>query len=169
MSINCWSQWPRGLRHELSSCAETLGSFFFFFLMLRIVGGWSPSWVHSAPRPFTVLLCLPRVIVRMENFSVEWRLAGETEVLGETCPSATLSTTNPTWPDPGSNPGRRGGKPGTNRLSYGAAKQHWDLGFESHLRHGCLCVRLFGVCIVLCVRYGLAKGWSLVQGVLPSV
>jgi hypothetical protein len=34
---------------------------------------------------------------------------------------ATLSTTNPTWPDPGSNPGRRGGKPATNHLSYGAA------------------------------------------------
>jgi hypothetical protein len=32
-----------------------------------------------------------------------------------------LSTTNPTWPDPGSNPGRRGGKPATNRLSYGTA------------------------------------------------
>jgi hypothetical protein len=32
-----------------------------------------------------------------------------------------LSTTNPTCPDPGSNPGRRGGKPATNRLSYGAA------------------------------------------------
>jgi hypothetical protein len=34
-------------------------------------GGWSPNWVHSAPRPFTVLLCLPWVIVRMENCSVE--------------------------------------------------------------------------------------------------
>jgi hypothetical protein len=59
-----------------------------------------------------------RVIVEQ---LVEWRLAGETEVLGETFPSATLSTTNPTWPDPRSNPGRRGGKPATNRLSYGAA------------------------------------------------
>jgi hypothetical protein len=39
----------------------------------------------------------------------------------KTCPGATLSTTNPTWPDPGSNPGRRSGKPATNRLSYGAA------------------------------------------------
>jgi hypothetical protein len=63
---------------------------------------------------------------------------GETEVLGEnlthredwqgkpkysekTCPSATLSTTNPTRLDPGLNPGRRGGKPATNRLSYGVA------------------------------------------------
>jgi hypothetical protein len=34
-------------------------------------GGWSPNWVHSAPRPFTVLLCLPRMIVRMGNYSVE--------------------------------------------------------------------------------------------------
>jgi hypothetical protein len=39
----------------------------------------------------------------------------------KTRPSATLSSTNPTWPDAGSNPGRRGGKPATNRLSYGAA------------------------------------------------
>jgi hypothetical protein len=54
---------------------------------------------------------------------VQWRLAGETEVLGEkTCPSATSSTTNPTSIDPGLNPGRRGGKPATNRLSYGAAQ-----------------------------------------------
>jgi hypothetical protein len=28
-----------------------------------------------------------------------------------------LSTTNPTWLNPGSNPGRRGGKPTTNRLA----------------------------------------------------
>jgi hypothetical protein len=32
------------------------------------------------------------------------------------CPSQ-----NPTWPDPVLNPGRRCGKPATNRLSYGAA------------------------------------------------
>jgi hypothetical protein len=39
----------------------------------------------------------------------------------KTCPSATLSTTNPAWLDTGSISGRRGGKPATNRLSYGAA------------------------------------------------
>jgi hypothetical protein len=37
--------------------------------------------------------------------TVEWNLQGKTEVLGEkTCPSATLSTINPTRTDPGSNP-----------------------------------------------------------------
>jgi hypothetical protein len=47
-------------------------------------------------------------------------LAGETEVIGENCPSAALSTTNPTC-CPDANPGRRGRKPATNRLSYGTA------------------------------------------------
>jgi hypothetical protein len=40
---------------------------------------------------------------------------------GKTCPCATLSTTNPTWADPGSNPGLRGGRPAANRLSHGTA------------------------------------------------
>jgi hypothetical protein len=39
----------------------------------------------------------------------------------KTCPSAALSTTKPTC-CPEANPGRRGGKPATNRLSYGTAK-----------------------------------------------
>jgi hypothetical protein len=49
----------------------------------------------------------------------DWQ--GKTKYSEKTCPSATLSTTNPTWPDPGSNQGRRCGKTATNRLSYGAA------------------------------------------------
>ena len=36
---------------------------------------------------------------------------------GKTCPSATLSTTNPTRTDPRSRPGLRGESPATNRLS----------------------------------------------------
>jgi hypothetical protein len=35
--------------------------------------------------------------------------------------TATLSTTYPTCPKPGSNLDRRGGKPVTNRMDYGAA------------------------------------------------
>jgi hypothetical protein len=45
--------------------------------------------------------------------------AGETEVLGENLPSANLSTTNPKWINPGANPGLRGERPATNRLSHG--------------------------------------------------
>jgi hypothetical protein len=37
----------------------------------------------------------------------------------KTCPNTTLSTTNPTWIDPGANPGLRGERPATNRLSHG--------------------------------------------------
>jgi hypothetical protein len=38
------------------------------------------------------------------------------------CPSVTLSTTNPTWTDPGTNRGVRGEWPVTNCLSHGTAK-----------------------------------------------
>jgi hypothetical protein len=54
--------------------------------------------------------------------------AGETEVLGENLPSATLSTTNPTCIDPGAKPGLRGERPATNRLSHGTA-----LGSDYHV------------------------------------
>jgi hypothetical protein len=97
-----WLNRPKHVRHD---------DFIFFYMHS---GGWSPNWIHSARRPLTGLLYLPRVMVRTENL-VEW-MAGE-----KTCPGTTLSTTNPTWPDLGLNPGRRGGKPATNRFSYGAA------------------------------------------------
>jgi hypothetical protein len=54
---------------------------------------------------------------------MECGLAGETEVLlGENLPQRHFCPSqNPTWPDPCLNLGLRGGKPATNRLSYGAA------------------------------------------------
>jgi hypothetical protein len=45
-------------------------------------------------------------------------LAGETEVLG--LPRRHFVHNKYRLPDPGANPGRRGGKPATNRLNYGA-------------------------------------------------
>jgi hypothetical protein len=88
----------------------------FFFLH---IGGWSRNWVHSARRPLTGLLHLPRVIWGWRSWWNEWQ--GKPKYSEKTCSDATLSTTNLTWPDPGLNPGRRGGKPATNRFSYGAA------------------------------------------------
>jgi hypothetical protein len=56
------------------------------------------------------LLYQPRVIVKIiVDKQMECRLAGETEVLGENLPQRQFCPSqNPTWPDPGLNPGRRG-------------------------------------------------------------
>jgi hypothetical protein len=88
---------------------------FLFFLILVC------DAIGTAATPG--LLCQPRVIVKMiVEKQMEYRLAGETEVLGENLPQRHFCPSqNPTWPEPGLNPGRRGGKPTTNRLSYGAA------------------------------------------------
>jgi hypothetical protein len=52
----------------------------------------------------------------------------------------------------------------------------WDPGtlgswvripFKSYMF--CTCMHLLCVCVVLCLGWGLATGWSLVQRVLPSV
>jgi hypothetical protein len=52
---------------------------------------------------------------------VEWMvLAVGTELLGENLPRRHFVHKSH-FPDPGANPGRRGGKPATNRFSYGAA------------------------------------------------
>jgi hypothetical protein len=85
---------------------------YFFYLVCEAIG--------TAATPG--LLCQPRVIMKMiVEKQMECRLEGETEVLGENLPQRHFCPTqNPTWPDPVLNPGRRGGKPATNRLSYGA-------------------------------------------------
>jgi hypothetical protein len=41
----------------------------------------------------------------------------------------------------------------------------WDRGFKSYSRNGCVYVRLFCVCVVLCIGSGLATSLLLIQGV----
>jgi hypothetical protein len=63
--------------------------------------------------------------------------SGNRSTREKTCPSAVLSTTIPTC-CPDGNPGRRSGKPATNRLSYGTALL-WGSGW---LSIGAVCVLL---------------------------
>jgi hypothetical protein len=84
------------------------------FLLFLV--GW--DWVHLVLRPLIDLI-IPapndRWCVWSSRCNENWQ--GKPKYSKKTYPSATLFTTNPTWPDPG----RRSGKPATNSLSYGAA------------------------------------------------
>jgi hypothetical protein len=51
-------------------------------------------------------------------------LTGEIEVLGENLPQCDFVHHKPCMLCPEANPDRRGGKPATNRLSYGTASAH---------------------------------------------
>jgi hypothetical protein len=56
------------------------------------------------------------------------KLTGENRrTRGKTCPIATLSTTNPTWTDPGSNPGLRSGKPAAEPWHGLSCQCHVDI------------------------------------------
>jgi hypothetical protein len=59
-------------------------------------------------------------------------MAGKTEVLGENLPQYCFVTKYPIWPDLGWKPGRRCGKPVTNRLSYGKAFLNISTQSTSH-------------------------------------
>jgi hypothetical protein len=52
---------------------------------------------------------------------VEWIWQGKPKYSEETCAGATLSTTKSHMTTRSRTPDRSGGKPATNRLSYGAA------------------------------------------------
>jgi hypothetical protein len=87
--------------------------YFFLFLV-----GWDQvSWYRSHYWPI-----VPAPDDRW--LWINWRnenRQGKPKYSEKTYPSTTLSTTNPTWLELGLNPGRCGGKPATNHLSYGAA------------------------------------------------
>jgi hypothetical protein len=76
----------------------------------------------DAPQPWS-LLCNPVMktisffVFPCNRAPVEWNWQGKAEVLGKKPVRVILSTTNPTWIDPG----LRGERPATNCLSHGTA------------------------------------------------
>jgi hypothetical protein len=66
-------------------------------------------------------------------------LTGENRrILRKTCPSATLSTTNPIWIVQGANPGLRDERPATSDLSHDTAtKNVTNMKGRRQTRHKC--------------------------------
>jgi hypothetical protein len=97
---------------------------FYCVSLVFLLVSW--GWVRLSPlgTSATNWPIVPAPDDRWWKWTSRWNeyCQGKQKYLEKTYLSATLSTTNPTLPDLGSNPGRRGGKPATNRLSYDTAR-----------------------------------------------
>jgi hypothetical protein len=89
-----------------------------FSCLFLLIGIVESNWVHPALWPPMAYCASLRWLWWWRNWWNDWQ--GKPKYSEKTCPSAALSTTNPTC-CPDANPGRRDGKPATNRLSYGTA------------------------------------------------
>jgi hypothetical protein len=90
------------------------------FFLIRLVGdGVQLGPLRTAVTDWPIVACPRWLWWRRILWNKDWQEKPKNSQ--KTHPSATLSTTNPTWPDPESNSACRGGKPTTNRLSYVAA------------------------------------------------
>jgi hypothetical protein len=130
----------QGIEPRLSRPLSPCIIFFFLWLYSPILGlgrlhqtfrfisvtrsrtvGWTP-WTSDqlVARPLLTAPgdCDDGEVGGMNGFSKE------TEVLGENLPRRHFVHHKCYLPDPGANPGRRGGKPATNRFSYGAAASY---------------------------------------------
>jgi hypothetical protein len=111
------------MKIKLGCTCYTLNLFFYYYyLVCEAIG------IASTPG----LLCQPRVIVKMiVEKQMECRLAEETEVFGESLPQLHFCPSqNPTWPDPGLNPGCR-------RLTAWAMARPSYMHYSSPIRATC--------------------------------
>jgi hypothetical protein len=77
-----------------------------FFLLILIVWGCSPYWIHSARRPLLAYCTCPGWLSGWRIWwNKDWQM--KSKYSEKTCPSASLFTTNPSWPDAGAKPDQR--------------------------------------------------------------
>jgi hypothetical protein len=105
---------PLGRPARSQSLSRLLGYVFW----IGIVGGGVQLGPLGTAATNTPIMPAPGDYVGGEIGGMIWQ--GNPTYSEKTCPSASLSTTNPTC-CPDSKPDRRGGNPATNRLSYGTA------------------------------------------------
>jgi hypothetical protein len=123
---------------------------FYYYYYFYFV--WGGVRLNRLVTPVTNWLIVPAPDVIWWMWSSRWNESwqGSSKCSEKTCSSATLSTTNRIWPDPDSNPGRRGGESATNCLSYGMA----GIGHTSYVS---VCVREIDSYAVL---VGTSGGWE---------
>jgi hypothetical protein len=103
--------------------SETIQTIIFLIGM----GGWNPMSTRHCDHQ-QAYCASPGWLWWWRNWWNDWQ--GKPKYSEKTCSSVALSTTNPTC-CPEANPSRRGGKPATNRLSYGtAANYHATVSFQ---------------------------------------
>jgi hypothetical protein len=111
--LNTWSR-VRAIRRHTQSARMACLSVSLYGVRLGPLGTSATVW-PIVPAPNEGRWCA---------WSSRWNNSqGKPKYSEKTCPSATFNHKR----DLGSNPGRRGGKPATNRLSYGTAR---DLKLE---------------------------------------
>jgi hypothetical protein len=95
---------------------------FSWLLMFKSMGVRLHLWTAATNRPIVHITGDTWV----RRATVEWYGQGKIEELGrKTCPSVTLSTTNPSWIDRGAKLGLRGEWPATNKcLKHSTASFH---------------------------------------------
>jgi hypothetical protein len=89
-------------------------------VVVHVDGVWD---YVSELRPVTGLLLISRWCISMDSHAGMIFAGDNQRKWRKTCPSATLPITNPTKTVPGANPGLRGERPATNRLSHGMDEQ----------------------------------------------
>jgi hypothetical protein len=92
-----------------------VSTFIFYLFIFLSFFGWGETGFTLYVGHYWLIVPAPND--RCWFWSIRWNenCRGKPKHSEKTCPSATSYTTNPTWPDLGSNPARRGGKPVINR------------------------------------------------------
>jgi hypothetical protein len=95
---------------------------------LHVNGPKQEGGVGLVPECGCLLTLAYYAFPRWYEFGERWwndiLAGGNRRTRRKSCPSATLSSINPTWIDPGANPALRGERPATNDLSHGTALRH---------------------------------------------